>query len=277
MTKDPAEGVTTDWRGFVRARARSLGLSLRGLAGEAGVTPSWLSNVLSGTRGLDPQHVPMLAAAMRLDGPDTELFEALVDLETGSPRARRAAWALIAARSRQSATALPPPDGMDLLSRWYIPVVMELARCEGFRADPEWIAHTVRPPITPEEAQEALTVLLARHMLAPDDAGNLVPTGPELWFPSDLPPGKLSELTGRYYEAMLGAAAVALRTTRRNERRITGVMAAISEQHYERIASRLADLEREIVAVAAEDPGPPNRVFHLGIQFFPVSEYSDAE
>jgi hypothetical protein len=54
-----------------------------------------------------------------------------------------------------------------------IGAVFELARCEGWRDDPEWIGRSLQPPISSEEAAAALRALTSMGALVPDDDGNL--------------------------------------------------------------------------------------------------------
>ncbi len=44
----------------------------------------------------------------------------------------------------------------------------------------------------------------------------------------------------------------------------------------ERVRQRLRVLERELVVLIAENSHePPNRVFHLSVNLFPISDYTD--
>jgi hypothetical protein len=58
---------------------------------------------------------------------------------------------------------------------------------------------------------------------------------------------------------------------------VSAVTVAVSEEHYDRVVARLRDLERDLVAFVQDDPGVKNRVYHLGIQWFPLSEYTDTD
>lgn len=52
-----------------------------------------------------------------------------------------------------------------LLMKWYYIVVREMALLENFKPDPEWISHRLADMISPEEAQEALDLLLRAEFL----------------------------------------------------------------------------------------------------------------
>lgn len=264
----------TDWRRFFAVRTQQLGLRRKAVAREVGKSQSWLSQVLSG-RQLDPEVVPALIAVLRLDEEGAEYFEALVDLENGSARARRAASGLVAAKQRQRAARGLAREEALAFSRWYVAAVLELARCDGFRPDASWIARTLSPPITVAQAADAMGRLIGLGMLVPDESGRW--QAHELWSASELPVGEVSRAASRTHRQTIGFALGALAAVRENERHVTGTTAAISEEHYAVVVARLRDLERQIVACAIDDPGPRNRVYHLGIQWFPLSDYTDVE
>ncbi|MEQ1503700.1 MAG: TIGR02147 family protein [Myxococcota bacterium] len=267
---------TTDWRTFLLLRLDQLELLRKDLAAAVEMTEGWLSNVLTGRRRLDPELVPRLADALRLDADGTAYFEALADLENESRRARRAAWAVVAANQRHQAAAALRHDELEALTRWYVGAVLELARCEGFRADPRWIAAALRPTIPVETASEALSTLIRLGMLQPDEHGGLVPT-PEVWSPSEIRGRDASIAVATNHRATLALAIDALHTGQPNERRVTGTIVAVSEGHYATVVAKLRDLERELVTLASDDPGVRNRVYHFGIHWIPCSEYTDAE
>lgn len=50
-------------------------------------------------------------------------------------------------------------------STGYLPAIRELVLSPSFREDPEWIASTLRPPIKPIEARQALDTLLELGLL----------------------------------------------------------------------------------------------------------------
>ena len=146
--------------------------SFRTLARKAGCSPALLSAVTHGQRGLAPGTATALAAAMELTGDHLEYFLKLIAYEQAESRAARALAyeRLVAIRTYRRARGLADSAWL-IFTRWYIPAVAELTRCEGFRADSQWIASTLRPPITPEQAEEALEVLFAAGMLRREASG----------------------------------------------------------------------------------------------------------
>ena len=106
--------------------------------------------------------------------------------------------------------------------------------------------------------------------------GRLRPTRPESWSPSDLPPGDVSRTAADLHRSLIDVSAVALDQHRFNERHFGAVVTSLSESQYARVLARLREMERELVFLASESPeDPPNRVYALTLQLFPLSDYSD--
>jgi uncharacterized protein (TIGR02147 family) len=108
-------------------------------------------------------------SALGLDEDDARCFAALVDREHGATLSarRRANAALAAARAFHAARRL---DDLTcrLFGEWYLQAIAELARCEGFRPDPEWIADVLRPRIAPADAESAIDTLCELGLLVRD-------------------------------------------------------------------------------------------------------------
>lgn len=270
---------TTDYRRFLREALDVRQLTGADFARSLDRSEAWLSMVLKGRRALDPEMVEPVASALRLDATQTAYFAALVDLHSRSTRSRRLAWATVQATQRHVAAsgALDADVAIQLLSRWYVSAILELAACDGFRADPRWIARTLVPPIGPVEAEEALTLMLRVGVLVPDDAGGLRPDSSRTWSPHMLPRGAVSSAVREHHRTMLAIAAAAIDQAVSNERHVSSATFALPESVYGELVARLREMERELAVVAGQRPEPANRVYQLGIQLFPVSLYTDTE
>ena len=268
---------TTDYRRVILDALEARGLTRRDLASHIERSGSWMSMALSGQRPLDPELVPAVAEFLSFDARATTYLAALVDLESPSPRARRTAWATVeATQAHRRSVAGVTDDVVKVHTRWYYPAIVELARCDGWRADPRWIAATLVPRITEAQAAEALTTLVRIKHLVPDAERELAPGNEAVWTGSVIPKGPLSEAMAEQHRVHTDLAARAIRGFRSNERTLSTVTMAIGEEHYALLRARLHELEREIVLFATEAQSDANRVYQLGIQLFPVSDYSDA-
>jgi uncharacterized protein (TIGR02147 family) len=263
----------TDWRSFVRLRLEHLGLLQRDLAQRAGLLPSTVSMQLNGRRPVDPQSVVALADALELDGEGRAWFEALVDLDSPSDRARRAAYATVRSRLQQRSSIDPDDDVAEVQGDWVANVIAELASCSGFRADPVWLAQQIVPVVSELQARDALNALLRVGVLVPREDGG--------WDVASVRTGSVLLDRSRAAPALRLRASVRDLAGRSrghpNERHDGVTTMALSEARAELLLARLREVEQELVQLAVDDPGPRNRVFVLATQLFHASEYTDTE
>lgn len=77
ISRDPSH-VPEGFCALVRAQMEKLEVSLRHVAAQAGLSPAYLSRILSGERGLPPDDEPILklARVLAIDPPERLLVEA---------------------------------------------------------------------------------------------------------------------------------------------------------------------------------------------------------
>jgi uncharacterized protein (TIGR02147 family) len=157
-------------------------------------------------------------------------------------------------------------------SRWYIPVVRELVSRPDFQEDPKWIARTLLPPISPDQARDAVKVLLELSLLARDAEGRLVqPTALV-----ETPEGPLSHHVVEFHRTMMKHAAEALDRIPRDQREIASLTLCMSE-------AKLAELKRELVTLRQslleryQANADAERVVQVNLQMFPMSQRREEE
>ncbi|MEZ4320717.1 MAG: TIGR02147 family protein [Myxococcota bacterium] len=267
----------TDYRKFVVHALELMGRSRRDLAEVLELSDSMLSQVLSRKRRLRATLVPALADFFGLGEDGRQILAALVDLDNESARARRTAWATIQAHQRYLAEARPADDILELMSSWYIAATWELAACEGFQADPRWIAKAMNPPITEEQAQHALQTLLRAGMLEPAADGSLKTVDQVVWTEQIVPQGPRAMAIMSLQRGVWDLAHSSYERFRANERHNSVSVFALSEDRYEAVVTRLRAVEQELmVLTASESDEQPNRVFALGVAMFPITDYTDS-
>jgi uncharacterized protein (TIGR02147 family) len=268
---DPLLYEHTDYREYLRRTLEARQISQRSLARALERTEGSISQILSERRGLSPALVEPLAGFLELDADEHAYLAALVDLHNDSPRARRTAWATVQANLQHRVhSERLAEEWTRLASSWVMGTVYQLARCEGFQGDPEWIAARAAPQITVREAEEALTVLLSIGYVTPTEDGRLEAVVPA-WMPSDLPQGVLSDAVHRLQLETMEIARGAYERFPVRQRHMSSTYFALSERQYEHVQARVRELERELVMMSLQEDGARTRVYQLGFQLFPVS------
>lgn len=267
----------TDYRQFM-AETLDAQRGRSALAAYLGVSKSMLTAIISYDRRVHPTLVSRIADYFELDEAERSVFAALVDLDNDSARARRSALATLEARRRFVAAARATDDATVLaLARWQVGAVHSLAECAGFRADPAWIAATLTPNVTVEEAQEAVRTLVELGLLEVGADGSARVLQSDIATPHDVGRGARSMAMATLQREVLRFAGEALGRYRGNERHSSVAMFAMPEERFAATRVRLRELEQEVVDLGTGlAKGPPNRIYALSVQLFPLSDYTDA-
>lgn len=246
--------------------------SYRYFARKAGLSSSnYLKLVMDGQRNLGAATIPKFAKALKLTKSESAFFADLVafaQAETVAER-NRAFERVSAHRRFRSAKKLEGPL-FKYLTRWYYPVVRELAARRDFQEDPKWIAGEVMPRISTRQVRGALKTLEELGLLVRDDGGRLTR-------------GETSLSTGHearavvipaYHRQMIEQAANALETVPADERHITALTVCVSSAALVDLKDRVARFVEEMLERCDSDPDP-EQVFQLCVQLFPFSKGSE--
>lgn len=261
-----------DYRVFLAdyyAAKKPQGFSYRAFATAAGLgAPNYLQLVILGKRNLSQEMAHTFAVTCGLGREATRYFQTLVAFnQATSVHARNAHYATLASFTRYRRAHQLALAEAAYHATWYLPAVRELASSPHFRNDPTWIAATLQPSISVDEAQFAVDTLLRLGLLHLDGSGQLkqrnsfVSTG-------GLPGGLHLR---NYHAEMMKRATAAMESFPAHQRDMTSLTMCISPDAFERIKARLADLRREIVTLCETDVSS-TQVFQLNLQLFPLSQ-----
>lgn len=261
-----------DYRAFLRAwfearKAANPRYSHRLFARRAGQkSPSMLLLVMDGKRNLAPRTVAAFSDAMGLDDDERAFFTELVRLDQAdTPGARANALSEILKTTRFREARRLDSDALAFFTHWYFPAIAELAHRPDFVGDAAWIARTLCPAITEDQAAEALQALLDLGLLAPDAHGVPRPTDAQVVTPHEV----LDDAVNHYHAGMLARARDAIGTFRSEERHILGITTAIPERLVPELKARLNDVQKELLSACEQEP--KERVYQVSIALFPLS------
>jgi len=259
----------------IRQMIRDKELTDSAVAKKVGRSRAWISQVMRGRRRLLPKPAVSLLDVLGADEHCRREILSMVDLDcSDSVLAKEQAQSVLVATMAEDAARSTPDHVMQALSTWYAAAIVEVARCEDYEPDPEWIAATLVPRITPEQARESLLALRDAGLL--DERFEIPEAPPTTSTPCEVPE-TLGELAKSFHESVLTLGAASIRRFRGNERLVRGACAALSEEAVERFRRRLRELLSELLHASRTDPATPNRVYFLDVAFFPASLYTDTE
>lgn len=231
-------------------------------------SPSLMHHVMRGERNLTPATAEAFVKAMKLPASQADFFSLLVKLgQASTDEERNEAWERIAATRRFREARRVEGAGVEYLSHWFYPAIRELAHRPDFRADPAWIAGTLRPRISVAKATRALELLFELELLAEHSDGRVRPTDASVVTPHEV----VGLAVHNYHHSMIARADEALETIDQEERQFGALTVAISSELLGRLKQEIAAFQERVLHLCDDDP-EPDRVVQLNIQLFPLSD-----
>jgi uncharacterized protein (TIGR02147 family) len=266
-----------DYRAFLKdwfdwKKRENKNFSHRLFAMKAGLkSPALLANVISGRRNLTSQTVEAFLQAMKLLKEERVFFAQLVKLDQAkTDKERNLAWRNISATKRFREARRIEGESVAYLSHWYYPAIRELALRRDFRGDPEWIAAQLRPMIKVEQAKQALEALISLGMLA-EKTGRLRPADGTVVTPMEV----AGMAVHNYHRGMLERAGEAMDAFDPDERYLGGLTVAIPETLVEQVKDEIKAFQSRMLDLCDSAKNDAERVYQLGLQFFPLSAGSE--
>ena len=264
-----------DYRAFLRdyyLRGKERGrVSFRSFSRRAGLkSPNYLKLVMDGDRNITDSMAQRFATALGLSHEAASYFCELVRFCQAKTLAERA-------EHHQKLTGfqryreIRPLDAAHAAyhATWYLPAVRELAARRDFREDPGWIARTLWPSISFDEAQTALRTLLELGLLVRDAKGGIHQGEPLLSTGAEV----MSLNVARYHQTMLARAAASIEEVPAAERDISSLTLCLGADGIRRLKDRLRAFRRELLEISALEKSP-EQVVQLNLQLFPLSRLS---
>jgi len=229
------------------------------LARRVGVSRSLVAMVLHGERDLNLSQAKAWGRALSLNGDDLDYWETLVRCEHGETLALRRA-------ARQQASALadflkarrPQKSEAPLLARWYVPVILELRRCEDFQPTTDWLSTRLWPQPDPVELEEALAQLSKLGIL---DGTQSVATEREL------DDDELTAMARTYHRQQLAHASEALDAFSQEQRYLGSLSVAIRHDQLPQLVEALHQFQLQVIEPHRSDD--PDMVVQVNVQLFP--------
>ena len=198
-------------------------------------------------------------------------FSHLVKLDQAkTDKERNLAWRNISATKRFREARQIEGQSVAYLSHWYYPAIRELALRGDFQGDPEWIASQLRPSIKVEQAKQALDSLIDLGMLA-EKTGRLRPAEGTVVTPMEV----AGMAVHNYHRGMLERAGESMDAFDPDERYLGGLTVAIPETMVDQVKDEIKAFQSRMLDLCDSAENDAERVYQLGLQFFPLSAGSE--
>jgi uncharacterized protein (TIGR02147 family) len=242
--------------------------SHRFFAAKAGFSSSsYCLNVIRGRFNLTPKSIEKISKAMDFEPLQKEYFEALVQYNQAQQVDERdQAWKQILQIRKQIEFTHITTREQAYFSKWYYPVIRELAADSQWHGDYRVLARSLTPQITTEEARDAVKNLLEWGLLRKLDDGRYVQTS-QMLDAAEIPPIALRQIRREYIQHAIGA----VESMPKDERFAAFTTLAMSESSYNYAADVLEEARKKIIARASNDTNV-ERVYEMMLVAFPMSK-----
>lgn len=262
-----------DYRQFLRDLTREKKgegrFNLRDFAKKAEIrAPGYLKMVIDGRRNLTIETAQKFCHAFEITGRERDYFEKLVLYnQTADPDIKQEYFGKLNSLRPRSIEFLRTKRLARYLSRPHYPCIREMVVLKDFKEDPKWIARRCLPPISPAEAREALDTLIELGMLR-RDGGRLVQSDE---FISTRERDTQEAEAYHFHEAMLDKARRALPLLPQGERHYYGLTLPITKKMFHEMVNEFYTFRDRFLNRANSDPVPPEEVYQINIQIFPLT------
>lgn len=240
--------------------------SLRAFARDVKLSPSRLSEVMSGQHGVSRPSVRTICRQLGFSPQRTEYLCDLVDSKYSRDQLRRkmAKKRLTLAKTEKSVYEFGD-DAFRSVADWYHVALLALVDTADFESDPAWIAKRLGIPA--ETVVEALDRLERLGVLEVDDEGTVTASKSR----TRVADGVAPEAMRTFHEQVLGKAAQAMRTQDRAHRALGCTVVAVSEKAYPEMVELLAEFRRKLGELSNKYDGK-TEVYAAAAQIFRLTE-----
>jgi uncharacterized protein (TIGR02147 family) len=263
----------TDYRAYLRdlvedRRTKGLPCSNRWFAMRAGMqSTSWLTSLIQGRKGLSQASAAKLSKALGHSALQARYFAALVEFnQAKSSDERKAGFLKIQSMARLSDPRLVRETQYGFYSSWHHSAIRALLAMAPFRGDYAALGEALSPPISAQEAQKSVKLMLELGLVEQGQAGELrvssaaITTG-----------RKASALqVEMFHQQTLRLAMEALDRFPKGEREHSTLTLGIAPELLPMAKDILAEARRRIGELA-EASETASRVYQLNMQIFPLS------
>lgn len=262
-----------NYRQFLRdfyehSRQEDSKFSFRYFAKLAGFqSPNYLKLVMDGQRNLALPGIEKCSIALKFNKEEKFFFQNLVLLNQATSIDEKQAYAAEILSSKGYKKLHPLQEHQFVyLTKWYMVPIREMVNWREFQEDPEWIARHLCPPITSEEAKEALETLFAINLLKRDARGEIIQDEAHLSTGDEV----TKAYAAQFHREMMIKAAESIDLVPREKREISALTLGMNEKNVKVVKDLVQKFRKDLLELAGQEQGS-TRIYQLNLQFFPLA------
>ncbi len=247
------------------------GFSLRFLASKMDCNPGFLHRVLKGERKLSPEYQLKLHKVLKLGKKEKTFFDLLVNFNQAKKPLEKEHYFNELKKYKKSKIYTVSQKQHALYGEWYNIAIRELINIipvyDTNDATCKRIANYLSPEVKLSEIKKSLNILIETGIIEKRVSGRyflkekLISTGMEI------PVFTVQKILSQFFD--LGKAAI--ERFARKERVVSTVSLSLSDEGYDQIKLKTEEYRKELLKIAENDMGKLNRVYHMNLQLFPLT------
>lgn len=231
--------------------------------------PGYLKMIIDGKRTLTLEVAEKFCKALGLEGRIRKFFLILVRYnQEENPDQKRELFNRLAEIRPPHPQYVLEKHRHRYLSRDIYICIREMVLLHDFKENPEWIAARIYPPITPEEATQALETLLALGLIRHDENGRLRQT--ESFVKTEDRNTQAIEAY-HFHDAVIQRARQALAELKHEERNYYALTVPMPKAMVEEIVAEFYKIRDWVVDKVNQDGLKYEEVYQMNFQFFPLT------
>ncbi|MCL2689603.1 MAG: TIGR02147 family protein [Chitinispirillia bacterium] len=252
-----------DCFGAIKDSNRSL--SQRYVALKLGLDPSNLTKIISGKRKLSFEQMLDFASFLKLSKSQKEYFELLVRRDCAQDeKEMQALQKKIISRQRMKIAAINKKHA-EYFQKWYHAAVRELLNVTSFYNEHQ-LSQMLNPKISPFEAKKAIELLETLNMINKESDGKYSLASKFITPDSDVP----TEVIHAFQKQMMELAKDSL-TMDKDSRDVSTMTLSLSNEDFHKVKEMISEFRKQLFEVAQNSAQPPQGVFQVNFQAFPVA------
>lgn len=156
---------------------------------------------------------------------------------------------------------------MELLGKWYLPVIKELVGTPGFEEDPFWLAEKINPRVRATDLRDGLKLLEEHNFIKRDANGNLVQTNKNIQTPASI----RSLTIKKYHQEMLELSRNSLKDPGAENKDFQALTLPVTKELMMEYKSEIHQLLGRLLAKSAEIEETED-ILQLNVQMFLVTQ-----
>jgi uncharacterized protein (TIGR02147 family) len=261
-----------DYRQYLRAifeekKRENPGFSHRSLTEKLSLqAPGHMLFIMQGKRRLTSSIALRLASYLKFSKKESRYLLSLIRYSDAKTPAEKQYAFEEMQQLRQHFSVPVAPGSYRFYEKWYYGAIRAVLDVERITDDYQGLAAMLRPAITATQAREAVELLLKIGMIMRDETGALRPANSSLTTGDVWQGAVIHNLQRTFIEL----SKEALDRFDKKERDISNLTVTVSEESFEIIKKKVAELRSQIMAMACAEQ-TPDKVLQVNIQLFPLT------